>query len=403
MFGSQPLLNSYLDLLPHVLAGMFYLLPIVLGVASWNLYLNYIRFKWVKKLDRILLEIKLPKEILKSPLGIENMLAGMHQPGEGSMIDKYIKGRLRSWYTLEIASLGGEVHFYINTEKKFRELIESHIYSQYPEVVVEQVDDYVNNVPYGLPDSDEDLFGCHFTLSKEDPYPIKTYVDFGLDKEKKEQNLHTDPLSSIIELIGSLKPYENFWIQILIMAAKERKAKPNGKWGEKMSWKDEGKELIKKLSNEKTETGFPKFLTKDVDKAVEAIGLRISKLGFDTGIRAIYLAPASKANGAIKAALPSIFKQFGNENLNSFKPKGVTGFDYPWEDFMNIRLNQLKADLFDAYRLRSYFWLPYADKPFVLNTEELATLFHFVGSQVSSPSVERIMTKRAEPPVDLPI
>lgn len=403
MFGSQPLSDMFLDLFPHVLTGVFYLLPIVLGVATWNLYLYYIRFNWVKKLDRILLEIKLPKEVAKSPLGIEVMLSGMHQPGDGNMVDKYIKGRLRSWYTLEIASIGGNVHFYINTEKKFRELIESHIYSQYPEVVVEQVEDYVHNVPYGAPNSDEDLFGCHFVLNKADPYPIKTYIDFGLDKEKKDQFLHTDPLSSIIELIGSIKPHEQFWIQILIMAAKDRKPKPGGKWGEKISWKKEGEAIIEELSSKKTETGFPKFLTKDADKAVEAIGLSISKLGFDAGIRAVYLAPSSKSNGAIKAALPSIFKQFGSETLNSFKPQGITGFDYPWEDFMGIRLSALKADLFNAYRLRSHFWLPYPGSTFVLNTEEIATLFHFVGSQASSPSIDRIMTKRAEPPVDLPI
>lgn len=403
MIDLNQIFDLYLNYLPFLLSTMFYVIPILVGIIGWQLYLYYIRYKWVKKLDRILLEIKLPKEILKSPAGIETLLAGMHQTSEGSLIDKYLSGRLRSWFALEIVSQGGNVHFYINTEKKFRNLIESHIYSQYPEVVVDLVDDYVHDIPYGVKGADDDMHAMVYELGKDDPYPIKTYIDFGLDKEKQETSTYVDPLASILEFFGNIQPYEQMWLQIMIMAAKDRKPKPEGKWHEKLKWQDEGKKIIEDLSSRKTESGFPKFLTKDSEKVVEAIGRKISKLGFDTGLRMLYFAPKDKMNGAYKGSMPTMFKQFNTLDLNEIKGRYSTSFDYPWEDMFGIRLSLMKARIFNAYRLRSYFWMPYPEKPFVLNTEELATLFHFVGSHVSTPTIERIMSKRSEPPADLPI
>jgi hypothetical protein len=39
----------------------------------------------------------------------------------------------------------------------------------------------------------------------------------------------------------------------------------------------------------------------------------------------------------------------------------------------------------------------------ILNTEELATLFHFPNFLVQAPAVERVEAKKAGPPTDLPI
>jgi len=39
----------------------------------------------------------------------------------------------------------------------------------------------------------------------------------------------------------------------------------------------------------------------------------------------------------------------------------------------------------------------------VLNTEELATIWHFPMSHVKTPQVQKTISKRSEPPVGLPI
>ena len=42
-------------------------------------------------------------------------------------------------------------------------------------------------------------------------------------------------------------------------------------------------------------------------------------------------------------------------------------------------------------------------KPIILNTEELATIYHFPGVTVGAPSMPRLQARRAEPPAGLPV
>ncbi len=48
-----------------------------------------------------------------------------------------------------------------------------------------------------------------------DYLPIKTYVDFGLDKDPKEE-FKTDPLTQILEAMGSIGKGEHMWYQVLV-------------------------------------------------------------------------------------------------------------------------------------------------------------------------------------------
>jgi hypothetical protein len=47
--------------------------------------------------------------------------------------------------------------------------------------------------------------------------------------------------------------------------------------------------------------------------------------------------------------------------------------------------------------------MPYQRTPFVLNTEELATIYHFPGRVAETPTFGRIEAKKGEPPSNLPI
>jgi hypothetical protein len=89
--------------------------------------------------------------------------------------------------------------------------------------------------------------------------------------------------------------------------------------------------------------------------------------------------------------------------MNGFKPQNTTGVKYPWQDPTGRRVADMKSAMFDAYRRRMYFYPPYARTPFVLNTEELATVYHFPGRVAQTPTLGKIESKRAEAPVNLPI
>ncbi len=382
-------------------------LPVILVIIGWKLWVRYIRALFWSKQKRILLEIKLPKEITKSPLAMETFLIGLHQTGrEGTWYAKYWEGKTRPWFSLEMVSIEGVVRFFIWTEVFFKNLVEAQLYAQYPTVEIYEVPDYTEGIFF---DKDKtSLVGTNFEFTKSDVYPLKTYVDYGLDKADIKEEYKTDPITPIIEFLGSMGKGEQAWIQILIRAHKKEQLK-KGKWFEKTdTWQDEAKEEIEKIRKEatpETESDYPTFPnpTKGQIEKIAAIERNVSKLGFDCGIRVIYLTEKDKFRPVMISAMSGITRQFHSNNLNSFKPYGITFFDFPWQDFRGKRLNRKKRRIFNAYKLRSYFYPPYQRKWFVINTEGLASLFHLPGSVSQTPSLARIVSKKAEPPSNLPI
>jgi len=94
--------------------------------------------------------------------------------------------------------------------------------------------------------------------------------------------------------------------------------------------------------------------------------------------------------------------------LNGFAPQNGTAFDYPWQDFTGAKLMKKKEKMMFLYRNRSFFYPEfypggYEYTPFVMTTEELATIYHFPGDVSRTPTLSRITAKRAEPPANLPI
>ena len=49
-----------------------------------------------------------------------------------------------------------------------------------------------------------------------------------------------------------------------------------------------------------------------------------------------------------------------------------------------MRRNRFGRLALMAYKRRSFFYTPFKTKPIVLNTEELATIYHFPGSMVAA-------------------
>jgi hypothetical protein len=62
--------------------------------------------------------------------------------GEGTFFARYWEGQTRPWFSLEIISQGGEVKFMIWTRENVRNIIEAHLYSQFPNIEIRQIEDY---------------------------------------------------------------------------------------------------------------------------------------------------------------------------------------------------------------------------------------------------------------------
>jgi len=399
---------------------LFYVGPFVfvpaMGLVIWILWHRYIRMHNTFTDDWALIEIMLPKEIFRSPQSMEVIFGAFNQTYAGNWWRKIAEGTLRTWFSLEMVSLGGRVHFYIRTLRIFKHLVESQIYAQYGDVEIREVEDYVPLIQYGR-DSSWDLWGAQEKLMKEDPYPIKTYIDYGLDNMSLKEEMKTDPLTPTIEFLSSLGPSEIACIQILVQAAKER-FHATSLFGKKRNWRDEGAELIKKLMDKKgekigkgkdgeikIELGQLKLSPGEQD-VVKAIERSVSKIGFDCGVRLLYAAPKTNFSLASSLALRNLLTQYNTLNLNGFGHAFTTGPDDPIRGWLGINARKekwLKYYILESYRLRSYFYPPYQYTPFVLNTEELATIFHFPGGVITTGGLPRIESKKAEAPPNLPI
>ncbi|MEK7650576.1 MAG: hypothetical protein AAB364_01745 [Patescibacteria group bacterium] len=405
----EPLIQSVVSIsIPIV----FYCLPVLLFVAAWKLLRYYTRAKYLGETEFVLLEIKIPKTLMKTPQAMELALNALHQGWDGDNFYKiWFLGQARAWSSLELVSIGGEVHFYIWAQKFFKNLIEAQFYAQYPEIEIHEVEDYVHNVPYDLPGSDWKLWGAEFKLSKADAYPIKTYVNYGLDKissDSESDAWRTDPITAVLEYLGSMKPGEQLWIQIPVQAAKDRFHKPGTWWG-KQGWKDEGKALIEKIMQRDKKGGEDEslgltILSPGERKVVEDIERSLAKPGFDCGLRALYLAKPELYHPNRVVSTLGIFKQYNAADSNGFKTAFTTSDKYPWSAFWRgYSLAKFKAVFFNNYRQRAFFYPPYVGAQFTLSAEELATIYHFPGSAAMTPTLGKIESKRAEPPANLPI
>lgn len=384
-------------------------LPILLASFFLDLWLKYIRTKFINKEGSVLLEIKLPREITKSPVAMELVFTALFQTGGLNFIDGFISGKSRPWFSFEIVSLEGQVKFFIWTRPKMRKIIETQIYAQYPGVEIHEAEDYTQYVHHPgelKPGDTAPFWGGYFKLSKADVYPIKTYVDYGLDQDPKEE-FKIDPMTPMLEYMGSMRKGEQAWVQILVQAHR-KEGLTDGRLFKKPDWTAGGKEEIKKLL-EKLKEGEDKKSrrpTKGEEEVITALERSLNKLPFEVAIRGLYIAKPEAFNPVGIAGLIGSFRQYGSPNLNGFKPGKNTDFDYPWQDFLRKRRNKKEKKMLDAYKRRSFFHVPYrhhTQKPFILNTEELATIFHFPGSVATTPTIQKTMSKKAEPPPNLPI
>lgn len=418
----------------------FVLLPfgavIVLGYWAFKMWLHYIQQDFISGIDYALLEVIPPRDVVRSPQAMELFITNAlyHYSNKGGM-EEYWQGAVWFWFSLEIVSLEGQVHFYIRTPTRIRGLIETQMYAQYPQAQIKIAEDYTLAVDEISPKSTWMGWGAEFGLKKPEAYAIKTYVDFGLDEDPKEE-YKIDPISPVIEFFGSLKKGEQAWIQIVITPSKKMFRTPGSRWG-KHDWVEESKmEIIRLLhpyarQNKRidAEGKFTlEYRTPDFLKnKVTAINAKTSKLGFETGIRIMYIAKKEAYNMSNRRNMRLLFRQYAKPDTNAFRRINSTQGDAYGGIFTisSETVMRLADRMLHDYRERDFFHppmrhhlfsthtIPWPFSPmffpaykhhqtYVLNTEEIATLWHFPGQILKVPTLERIESKEASPPTNLP-
>lgn len=431
------ILFGIFDSVIRILSLIWWLiLPLFVFFLCWNLWLIYIRTRYLKTIDWSIVELKIPKDILKTPKSMEQIfseMAAIYSFGLKT-VNVYVEGKVELWLSFEMVGHKDGVHFYVYFPSKFRNLLESAIYAQYPNAEIHEAEDYTELLPPILPDKTYDLWGTDFILTRENYYPIKTYPFF----EEMQEEKRLDPMAAISEVMSNLNEDEMIWLQILIS--------PTGNFPIiRNFWKEEGDEKIEEMAGRrisKAKGGISaalsdwarnilwapvenpvwpeagkidtsevlRFLHPGEQEVVKAISNKISKFGFETIIRFIYIDRRDSFTQANVSAVMGAFQQFRTQNLNSLKPdRKIMTLRTGWLPTIFSKYKQLvefsrKRRLFEKYRTRKFgkYNKVRQEKFSILNTEELATIYHFPAIMVEAPRLRKLEAKKGGPPEGLP-
>jgi hypothetical protein len=397
----------------------FIILPLLLYYLFKLIWLDYIRFKFLLSIEYTLLEIIPPHNIEKSPKPMESLYWGISGVLKTfNTREEFIQGMLTFRFSFELVGDEKGTHFYVRTPKNFRHLVEAHLYAQYPDVIINEVPDYVSEVPIIVPNKEWELWGADFEFVKPDPYPIRTFRFFEEDITGKM----IDPLAGLVETAGKLKPGQKIWLQYIVVPEPE-------------TWENTGRALVQELAGriKKRESALGRVfqdladvlkniwngifgtvefaakeeageeqplefrLTPGEKEVLKAVENNLGKNVFKVKMRFLYLGRKENFDKTVVSAFVGGIKQFNDINLNSFKPndKSKTYANYL---FVNTRLRYRQRKIFRRYRDRDP-----SGVMVVLSTEELATIYHLPDMSVVAPGVTFVEAKRGGAPANLPV
>ncbi|OGB75295.1 hypothetical protein A2810_00390 [candidate division Kazan bacterium RIFCSPHIGHO2_01_FULL_49_10] len=278
--------------------------------------------------------------------------------------------------TLEIMAQSGLIGFYISVPDKLSTLLEKQVTAQYPEAVIEEVED-----PNIFPEQGQ-VAAAQLKLKKESAYPIMTYKLF----ENEALNALTNALSKLNEdnegaaIQISLRPIGDRWqkkgraIANALQQGKSNKTIVAGVI--------EGLQGLMMPGGKKEDAPKEdKKLTPTQEKMVEAIGEKSSKSGFETVVRVVAASPTREEAQINLNNILSSFHQYSSSQNNRFALDKVPEHKV---------ISQFIFRLFNLGR------------PYILNTEEVATLWHLPNVHLDTPNIRWLRAKRLTPPDNLP-
>jgi hypothetical protein len=353
-------------------------LPIV-SVLAYLTWKNYKKAEVISQMEGVLLILEIPKTNDKQELAAEQMFASLH----GILRDKgelKENGGVQEHLSFEFASVNGQIRFYVWVPKNLRSFVEGQIYSQYPTVQIREADD-----DYTAHEKEHSVvYSNDIVLTETDFLPIKSF-----------QNFEVDPLAGITGTLAKLEATgEEIWVQILARPIADDWHKQTSKWASgvrngKSSSLKSGLSFLPQMLEalwKPPEEGSGSVTIKELsdrDKTrISEAETKATKLGYQVKIRIAYLGDSTVNARQQMQAIVGTFKQFNSTNLNGFKSSN----------------SSFKKEDLAVYRQRTFNGTGY-----ILNIEELASVYHLPHTSVETPNIVWATSKTAEPPAKLPI
>lgn len=329
---------------------------------------------------------EIARELIANAENMFNTLFAIYKGGIKNAFQNFIY-RPRH-IALEIVAVKKEIHFYIAVPYILSSMIEKSVTAHYPEAEINEVEEHnifspereMNGVKGGY------LYGYknHF-------YPIKTYL-----------SIDNEPLETLTNALSMMDEDEGAAIQLLIRPVNPKKMTKSKAMvqkiqkgpGQKTGAMDVVNEMVSPGANSQ-KSPEPYRTTPMEEQTMKELDRKGSKFGFETRIRIVVAAKDNNRADLVYNQIKSAFAQFSDLSLNGFKWRKdkninrlITNFIFRFFDDSVFNYERLFPKQ-RGYRL-------------ILNSEELASIYHFPSVLVTTPGIDWAATKSSVAPVNLP-
>lgn len=350
--------DVFLDLvyrLEVVGISLFFMAFFLAGLAGLG-YVVFLLWKYRAReehsLEYVLLQVAVSRDNEIKIDAAEQMFASLHALHHGGFWS-FLKPQ--EHFTVEIVARREDIRFFVSIPRKIKDLVEKQIHGSYPGADVREVEEY--NI---FSESGKVAFAA-LRLASSDYFPIRTYRD-----------LPVDPLSTITSVLAKMGEHEGAVIQLLIQ--------PTGG-----KWRGLGRSFIAKTK--KNEANPDKASFKVDQKTLEAVEQKTSKPGFNTVVRLVVSSDNKESADMHLENLLTAFHQFASDHNHFTKVK------FPIKKMFMMDFIYRYFPVFNIHPWRQYS---------VLNSDELATLFHLPNKSVETPHIFWLNAKRAPAPMQIP-
>jgi hypothetical protein len=382
------------ELMAAIVAGFFAVAPIWLPVGLTAifvpLWILYARSQYVASIPYTVLELKPGEETPRTARAAELIFYSLYHRTDISRLMAILVGQVRLPWSFEIAATEGTVRFFIRVPTAHRAAVESRFRAEYRDIDIDEVRDYAREKswnPFSMR-----LAMREYSLTKPDPFPLKTY------EARESKDGTKDPLHDLLEALVAVGMREQLFISWI---ARPHQQERRHLWEEPTDpLQSDARTAIESLVGH---SGNLKTIPESKQKVVVAIEAGLKKPSFDVGARALYVADHGDWDSARAEGLDTLLDSFGDQELNSFSAiDPEVRIAWPLSDIMKGVPGLMGGYLLNLYRRRAFFAPPYYGKPFVLNTAELATVWHLPHIGRAS-ALGRARGARLEPPDNLPL
>ncbi len=395
---------------PLVLFFAFVLVVISVTTGFLWWYRSWVRRRLIapRILNSVFLEVLVPRDTTlsdkekeptheeKEIIGVAEQLFATLSHTERRNFSTFLYGQ--DTMSFEIVSMDKKISFLINCPKQLQDLVEKQIQAQYPAAQIEEV-----LPPRVLVDS-RHLAAVELGLQKKYLFPIKTY-----------KLMESDPLQALTNSLSKLGRLEGGAIQLVISPAalgwrnkvlrmareiqKRKTLEAHTNLASRIihhTFEGLGKLLSAAFSPSKKQPEGPsrfssseeeerrfRQLTPMQQEAVKRLEEKASKGGFEVNLRIVISSSSSEQARSHLRNVLSSFMQYSQAPLNGFRVRYLS------------TARVLKDFVYRRFQARLY-------RKMILNTEELASVFHFPTKFTQTPNIKWLGSKRAPAPVNVP-